>query len=119
MSPHLLLHLVFEKAEASPRIADSKVINPALQDWIDQLYDPIHWLGLIAPENLLELPDYFRSLLELGRIVRPPRPSSRANAAEFEAQESEALSIYQVHNSTLFCGDQGAARQPYFASMMR
>ena len=102
MSPHFLLYPVFEISEASPRIADGKIIDPASQDRIDQLHNSIHGLGLIAPENLLELSDYFRPLLELGWVVWPPRSSSRADAAELEAQESEAIPFCQVHNSTLF-----------------
>jgi len=101
MSSHLLLHPVFHEAEASTGVADCKVVHPAAQNRVDELHHPSHWLGFEAPEDILELAQQRRALLEFGRIQWPPFAPQAAYAPELKAQESEALSFAQVNASTL------------------
>jgi hypothetical protein len=105
MSPHLLLHPVFDETEASTGIADSEVIDPATQRRVDKLHHPIYRLRDEASEDILELTQQGGALLELRRIIRPPFALQAPYAAELKAQESEAFSLRQVNESTLLFVD--------------
>src|SRR6516225_10205156 len=72
---------------------------------MDQLYDPIYWLRLVAAKHVLELPQQRSSLLELRRVIGTPRAPSTADAAEVEPEEAEALASAEVHVSTLLLID--------------
>src|SRR5215471_8200388 len=99
--PHLLLHPVLDEAEAPARVPDRKVVDPATQDRVDEGHHPPRGLRLKAPEDVLELLQQRRPLLQLGGVVGPPRPFATAHPAELEAQEAEALPFAQVHYPTL------------------
>src|SRR5262249_47578433 len=99
--PYLLLHPVLDEAEAPARIPDGKVPDPAAQDRVDEGHHPSHGLRLKAPEDILELLQQRRPLLQLGRVVGSPRAFATAYPAELEAQEAEAFSLAQVHYPTL------------------
>src|SRR5262249_57324707 len=71
--PHLLLHPVLDEAEAPARIPDRKVPDPAAQDRVDEGHHPSHGLRLKAPEDVPELLQQRRPLLQLGGVVGPPR----------------------------------------------
>ena len=78
MAPDLLFHPVLNEAKALAGVSDRKVVDPSAQDRVDQIDHPIHRLGSVAAEHLLELPQQCRSLLELRRVVRTPdAPSLR------------------------------------------
>ena len=72
MSAYLLLQPVLDETEAASGIANSKVVHPAADDRIDQLDYSAYRLGIEASEDVFELAQQYRSLLELGRIIRPP-----------------------------------------------
>src|SRR5262249_31221523 len=99
--PHLLLHPVLDEAEAPARIPDRKVPDPAAQDRVDEGHHPSHGLRLKAPEDVPELLQQRRPLLQLGGVVGPPRALATAHPAELEAQEAEAFPFAQVHYPTL------------------
>src|ERR1700722_10580867 len=73
MAPDLLLHPIFDVAEALTRVPDREVVHPPPQHLIDQAYHPLNRLRSVSTEHLLELPHQRRPLFELGRVVRPHR----------------------------------------------
>src|SRR5262245_40035180 len=91
MAPHLLLHPVRHVRKASARVPEPEVVHPAAQNRIDLRDHPPHGLGVIASEQLRELPQQRRPLCELGRVPRPPGSPHGAAAPEVEAQESKRL----------------------------
>src|ERR1039457_5311554 len=101
MSAHLLFHPVFDKAEASTGVTNGKVVHPAAQNRVDELYDPVYRPRNEASEDVFELAQQRGALLELGRIVWPPLPLQTAHTAEVKTQESEAFSFCQVNEPTL------------------
>src|SRR2546425_12678008 len=82
-----------------------EVVHPAPQDGINMMHHPADWLGVEAPERLLELAQQRRSLLEPRRVVRPPQSPQTADAAEVKPQESEAVPLRQVHDPPLLLVD--------------
>jgi len=48
MVPDLLFYPVLNEVEALAGVSDREVIHPTTQHRIDQLYNPIHWLRLVA-----------------------------------------------------------------------
>src|SRR6266446_6202312 len=72
MAPHPLLDPLPHKGKASARVPDPEVGDPAPQLRVDLDDQPLHRLGLAAPEYLLELPQQRRALLLLRRVLRPP-----------------------------------------------
>ena len=105
MPPHHLLHPVLDVTKAPTGIANGKVVHPAAQNRVDKLNDPLDRLRVEASEDVLELAQQCGALLELGRIIRPPLALQAPYAAELEAQESEALSLRLVNESTLLFVD--------------
>ena len=53
----------------------------------------------MSPENVPELRQHRRSLLQLWRVLRPPHPSKASDAAKIEPQESETAPLPEVHQS--------------------
>ena len=84
MSPDLLFYAVFHEAEALAGVTHRKVIHPAANHRIDQAYDPINRLRLVAAKHILELAKQRRPLFELGRVVGTPYASQTAHPAEVE-----------------------------------
>src|SRR6516225_4157625 len=105
MSAYLLLQPVLDETEAASGIANSKVVHPAANDRIDQLDYSAYRLGIEASEDVFELAQQYRSLLELGRIIRPPFTLQAAYATELKAQKSEAVAFCQVNVSALLFVD--------------
>ena len=101
MAPDLLFHPVLNEAEALAGVPNREVIHPATQDRVDQLDHPVHGLGSMAAEHVLELPQQCRSFLELRREACSPDAPSTADAAEVESQEAEAFAAAEVHDPTL------------------
>lgn len=51
VSPYLLLHPVLDEAEATARVPDGKVPDPATQDRVDEGHHPSQRLGLKEPAD--------------------------------------------------------------------
>src|SRR5262249_17940631 len=98
--PYLLLHPVLDEAEAPARIPDGKVPDPAAQHRVDERHHPSDRRGRKAPEDLLELFQPRRPLLQLGGVAGSPRALATAHPAELEAQKAEAFPFAQVHYPT-------------------
>src|SRR3981189_1113375 len=102
MSPDLLFHPVFHKAEALVGVSNSEVIHPSPQHGIDQLYHPICRLRSLSPEHFLKLTQQRRALLQLGRILRSPYSVLyAADSTKVESQKAEALRAIQIHPAAL------------------
>src|SRR5713226_8496941 len=80
--PHLLLDPQFHVGKAATRVPDPEVGHPAAQDGVDLGDHPPDRLGVRALEHRLELLQHRRPLFQLGRVLRPPRAPSRADAPE-------------------------------------
>src|ERR1039457_6132656 len=105
MPPYLLLYPAFDHSETNTRMTDPKVVHPATQNRID-----FRNHGLDGPADVLseDLPELFKQrcpLLQLGCIVRSPLPLKAQYPPKFKTQESEALSLLQIHHSTLVLVD--------------
>jgi hypothetical protein len=105
MAPDLLFYPVPDEREALAGVSDRKVIHPAAQYRVDELYNPIHWLRLAASEHILEFPQQCRSFLEFRRIEWSAYAPATANTAEIEPQEAEALAAAEIDGSTLLLID--------------
>jgi Reverse transcriptase (RNA-dependent DNA polymerase) len=119
MSSHLLLHPVFDIAEASTGVADGKVVHPTAHNRIDELDYPIYRLRDEASENVLEFTQQCGTLLKLGRIIRPPLALQASHAAEFKTQEAEAFSLCQVNLPTLCLVDIDLEFGQFLAQRLR
>src|ERR1700687_2230227 len=73
MAPDLLLHPVFDEAEALAGVPHREVVHPSPQHRIDQGYHPFNRLRPVSAEHLFERPHQRRPLFELGRVMRPHR----------------------------------------------
>src|SRR5664280_979151 len=105
MPPYLLLYPAFDHFETNTRMADPKVVHPTAQNRID-----FRNHGLDGPADVLseDLPEPFKQrypLLQLGCIVRSPLPLKAQYTPIFKTQESEALSLFQIHHPTLVLVD--------------
>src|ERR1700688_3570317 len=67
MAPDLLLHPVFDEAEALAGMPHREVIHPPPEHRIDQVYHPFNRLRPVSAEHLFERPHQRRPLFELGR----------------------------------------------------
>src|ERR1035437_9001146 len=89
-------------------MTDPKVVHPATQNWIDfrnhNLDGPADMLSEDFPELFIQR----CPLLQLWRIVWPPLLSKAEYAPILKAQESKALSLLQIHHSTLVLVDLNA-----------
>ena len=102
MPPDLFLHPVFDKREAPTRVPHRKVVYPSPKDRINQFDHPPNRLADVPPEQLPELLQQRRPLLQPRRDVRPPHSLTTANATEIKAQECNAVPFGKVCNSALF-----------------
>jgi hypothetical protein len=105
MLPDLLLYPAFDHSKTKARMADPKVGHPAAQDRIDFLNHFLDGTADILPEDF---PEFFKQrcpLLQLGRIVWPPLPLKAQHAPILKTQESETLSLFQIHHPTLVLVD--------------
>src|SRR6202007_2509607 len=105
LAPDLLLHPILDEAEALTGVPNREVVHPSSYHRIDQVYHPFDRLRPVSAEHLFELPHQCRPLLELRRVMRPPRPPSTAEIAEVEAQKSEAFTSLKVDYAALFIID--------------
>src|SRR6516162_10551834 len=105
MAPDLLFYPVFDELEALARVSDREVVHPTAQYRVDQLYNPIYRLRLVASEHCFELPQQRRSFLELWRVVGTPYAPTTADAAEVESQKAKALASTEIYDSTLLVID--------------
>src|SRR5664279_344523 len=108
MTPYLLLYPALDHSKTDARMTDPKVVHPATQNRID-----FRNHNLDGPADMLaeDLPEPFKQrcpLLQLGRIVWPPLPLKTQHTPKFKTQESEALSLFQIHHSTLVLVDRNA-----------
>jgi hypothetical protein len=101
VAPNLLFDPGVNEAEALAGVTHRKVVHPASQDRIDQFDHPTHRLGSEASEDLPQLRQQRRALLELGRVLGPQCSAERADAAEVKSQEAEALASVQFDGSAL------------------
>src|SRR5580704_16571999 len=105
MAPDLLLHPIFDVAEALTGVPDREVVHPPPQHRIDQAYHPLNRLRSVSAKYLLELPQQRRPLFELGRVMRPHHSAQTAEVAEVKPQKAEVLTSFQVDSAALFIID--------------
>src|SRR5205823_10081585 len=74
--------------------------HPAPQHRINQSDNPIHRLGLVPPEYLLQLAQERRPLLLPRGIPRAPDPSSALDTPKIKAQEAKGFTAGQVDHPT-------------------
>src|SRR5262249_2429159 len=98
MPPHLLFHPIFDQAKASGGVSHGTVAHPAPQNRVDQVDHPRHRLGLVAPEDVLQLAQACRPLLLPRRIPRTPDSSAALDTSKVKAQEAAGFTMGQVDN---------------------
>ena len=82
-------------------MTDPKVVHPATQNRIDSRNHSLNGPADMLSEDLPKPFKQRRPLLQLGRIVRSPLPLKAQYTPIFKTQEGEALSLLQIHHSTL------------------
>src|SRR6202165_6323875 len=97
--PYLQLYPVLDELKAPAGVANGEVVHPAPQNRVDDLDYPVHRLGSMSPEDHSQLLQQCRSLLQLGRVLRPPVSFQTTDTAEVEAQEHDALAGGQGEGS--------------------
>ena len=112
MTPYLQFDPTFDQLEAPTGVAHGKVIHPPSQNRIDAFHHPTHGLRTIPPEHLLERTHERRSLLQLGRVLRPPSAVHTEHSAEVKPEESKALPLGEVDDAALLFAAV-ANRNPY------
>jgi hypothetical protein len=108
MPPYLLLYPAFDHSKTNARIADAKVVHPVTQNRIDFRNHSFDGPADVLLEDLSEPLKQRCPLLQLRRIVWPPLPLKAQHTPIFKAQKSEALSLPQIHHSTLVLVDLNA-----------
>ena len=108
MAPDLFLNPIADERETATRVTHRKVIHPTAQSRIDFRNHLLHGPADVLSEDLPELFKQRCPLLQLGRIVRSPLPPKTQYAPIFEAQESKALSLFQIYHPTLVLVDRNA-----------
>ena len=78
-----------------------KVRDPPADRPIDLCDQRRRWLGRGATEDILEGPKQRRALLRLRHPERHPPPAATSNPSKVEAQESEAVTVHQIHPAGL------------------
>src|ERR1039458_6564584 len=101
MTPDPLFYPAFDHAKTNARMTDPKVVHPATQNRIDFRNHNFDGPADMLSEDLPELFIQRRPLLQLGRVVWPPLLIKAEYAPVLKTQEGEALSLLQVHHSTL------------------
>src|ERR1700676_2776349 len=87
MPPYPLFHPVFDKRKAPARMSHRKIVHPPPKHGVDHLDHPPHGLAGEPSEHIPELRQQRCPLLQLRRIVGPPRSRATENATEFKTQE--------------------------------
>src|ERR1700687_2002335 len=108
MPPYLLLYPAFDHSKTNTRMTDPKVVHPAPQNRIDFRNHNIDGPADMLAEDLSELFKQRCPLLQLGRIIWQPLPLKAQYTPIFKTQESEALSLLQIHHPTLVLVDLNA-----------
>src|SRR6202165_509721 len=103
--PYFQLYPVLDELEAPAGVANGEVVHPPPQNRVDDLDYPVHRLGSMSPKDHSQLLQQCRSLLQLGRVLRPPVSLQTTDTTEVEAQEPEALAAGQVDGSALLFVD--------------
>src|SRR5262249_51723555 len=101
MPAHLLLDPVADVGEAPTRVSHPEVVHPAPQNRVNSLNDQLYRLRPRALKDIRELAQKRRSLLQLGRVLRPPCSVHTADVAEIKPEESEAFPFGQVDDAGL------------------
>src|SRR5260370_22152961 len=101
MVPNLLFDPVSDVREAPARVTYRKVLHPATQNRVDLRNHLADWPGPMTSENLLELLQQRRPLLDSRGAQRHPSVSPTANPTELKAEKSEALALREVHPPSL------------------
>ena len=112
MSANLLLHPIPDVTKALAGTAYPKIIHPATQDWIDQIYNPIHRLRSVATKNLFELAKQGRQGFHLrcdpyspfpAASLRPPKvkPKKAKNLTGGEIDYPGLLWVHQQSSPTM------------------
>src|SRR4029077_4193879 len=91
MAPDLLLHPIFDEAEALAGVSNREVVHPPPEHRIDQAYYPVNQPRPLSAKPLFEPAQKRRPLFELRRVMRPHRSAETAEVAEVEPKEAEAL----------------------------
>ena len=87
-------------------MTNPKVVHPATQNRIDFRNHTFDGPADMLPEDLPELCIQRCPLLQLGRVVWPPLLVKAEYAPILKSQEAEALSLLQIHHSTLVFVDR-------------
>ena len=105
MAPDLLLHPIFDVAEALAGVSNREVVHPPPEHRIDQAYYPVNRLRPVSAKHPFEPAHQRRPLFELGRVMRPHRSAHTAKSAEVKSQKPEAITSFQVDYTALFIID--------------
>ena len=92
-----LCHPLLHNTTTPARLPSRTIAPPAPQARVQKLEHPIHGLGLIPANNLLQLAHQCRALLQPGRRPRPPGPLAAPCPPAVTAHEAQALSWGPVH----------------------
>jgi hypothetical protein len=102
VSANLLLHPILDITKASAGAADPKIIHPASQDWIDQVYDPIHRLRSVATKNLLEFAEQGRPGFHLWGDPHSPFAAAAFRPPEVKPKKAKGLTLGEIDYPGLF-----------------
>ena len=119
VSPNFLFHPVLNKCKAPTGVPYCKVVHPASQDRVN-LFDYLaHWFARIPLEDLSELRQSRRSLLDLWRVPWSPSSLPTPDEARLEAQETKAFAFPEVYDSALFLQSPRSLRLTALHSFFR
>jgi hypothetical protein len=102
MSANLLLHPNLDITKASAGAAYPKIIHPATQNWIDQIYNPIHRLRSVTTKNLLEFAKQGRPGFHLRGDPYSPFPAASLRPHEVKPKKAKGLTLGEIDCPGLF-----------------
>lgn len=101
----LPLHPAFDHSEAADRVPNPKVVHPTLKDRIDFRDHILHRLAFLLPDNIAQLGEQGRPLLQFRNKSHPPLPATAWKIVALETGKFEAFPFLQIDYPALLFVD--------------
>ena len=102
MPSYLLLYPILDVLKTPARLTYPKVVYPASELWVDNIYRALHWLRDKALENVLQIMQEFCPRLHSRSVEHSPFATPCSFPLEVKSKKAEFPPFLQVYQSGLF-----------------